>query len=118
MGPRIPEIPLSEDSAVLSCKNVNVSGRRTSIRIEDELWRAAEELCVREGMTLHELCSLIDQYRGMSGLTAALRVFLIVYYRLAASEHGHAEAGHGSIHDRGRSADRWRPLIAQVFAGN
>ncbi|MCZ6447920.1 MAG: ribbon-helix-helix domain-containing protein [Alphaproteobacteria bacterium] len=103
---------------MLHCKNVNVSGRRTSIRIEEELWSAAEELCLREGMTLHELCTVIDQYRGFSGLTAALRVFLIVYYRLAASEPGHAKAGHGAIPDRGRSADRWRPFIAQVFAGN
>lgn len=103
---------------MLHCKNVNVSGRRTSIRIEEELWSAAEELCLREGMTLHELCTVIDQYRGLSGLTAALRVFLIVYYRLAASEPGHAKAGHGAIPDRGRSADRWRPFIEQVFAGN
>ncbi len=103
---------------MLCCKNVNVWGRRTSIRIEEELWSAAEELCTREEMTLHELCTLIDQYRGTSGLTAALRVFLIVYYRLAASEHGHAEAGHGVIRNHGRSADRWRPFIAQVFAGN
>ena len=73
---------------------------------------------MREGMTLHELCSLIDHYRGMSGLTAALRVFLIVYYRLAASEPGHAEAGHGVVRDLGRPADRWRPFVAQVFAGN
>ena len=103
---------------MLVCKNVNVSSRRTSIRIEDELWSAVEELCRREEMTLHELCTLIDQYRGISGLTAALRVFLIVYYRLAASERGHAEAGHGAIRDRVRSADRWRPFVAQVFAGN
>lgn len=103
---------------MLCCKNVNVSGRRTSIRIEEELWAAADELCMREGMTLHELCTLIDQYRGMSGLTAALRVFLIVYYRLAASEPGHADAGHGTIRDHGRPADRWRPFVAQIFAGN
>ncbi len=102
---------------MLLSKNIAVSGRRTSIRIEDELWSAANELCMREGMTLHELCTLIDQYRGVSSLTAALRVFLIVYYRLAASEPGHAEAGHGAL-DRGRPADRWRPFIAQVFAAN
>ncbi len=103
---------------MMSCKNVNVSGRRTSIRIEDELWAAADELCMREGMTLHELCTLIDQYRGMSGLTAALRVFLIVYFRLAATESGHAEVGHGSMNSQVRATDRWRPFVAQVFAGN
>jgi len=102
----------------MSCKNVNISGRRTSIRIEDELWSAAEELCMREEMTLHELCTLIDQHRGSSGLTAALRVFLIVYFRLAATESGHVEVGHGTMKTKVRAADRWRPFIAQMFAGS
>jgi len=102
----------------MSCKNVNVSGRRTSIRIEEELWSAAEELCMREEMTLHELCTLIDQHRGSSGLTAALRVFLIVYFRLAATEPGHLEVGHGTIKNKVRAADRWCPFIAQMFAGS
>ncbi len=105
---------------MMSCRNVNVAGRRTSIRIEEELWSAAEELCAREGMTLHELCTLIDQHRGESGLTAAFRVFLIVYFRLAATEAGHVDVGHGTfgtINARVRSADRWRPFIQQMFAG-
>lgn len=99
------------------CKNVNVGSRRTSIRLEEEMWTAVGELCSREGMTVHELCSLIDKFRGANSLTAALRVFLIVYYRLAATEAGHMNAGHGVGVAAGHGADRWRPLIAQVFQG-
>jgi predicted DNA-binding ribbon-helix-helix protein len=95
------------------CKNVNVGTRRTSIRLEGEMWTAVDELCTREGMTIHELCSLIDKFRGANSLTAALRVFLVIYYRLAATEAGHISAGHGV--GVGHGADRWRPLIAQVF---
>lgn len=98
------------------CRNVNVGPRRTSIRLEEELWSAVNELCTREGMTVHELCTLLDKVRGESSLTAALRVFLVVYYRLAATDSGHANAGHG-VGVSGHGADRWRPLIAQVFQG-
>lgn len=96
------------------CKNVNVGDRRTSIRLEEEMWAAVSELCRREGMTVHELCSLIDRVRGDSSLTAALRVFLVNYYRKAATEAGHAGAGHG-IAAQGHGADRWRPIMAQMF---
>ncbi|MDX1485295.1 MAG: ribbon-helix-helix domain-containing protein [Alphaproteobacteria bacterium] len=103
---------------MLSCRNVNVSGRRTSIRIEEELWAAADDICQREGMTLHELCTLIDQHRGMSGLTASLRVFLVVYYRLAATAPARSELGRDAGDGRIRAADRWRPFIAEMFAAN
>lgn len=96
------------------CRNVNVGNRRTSIRLEQEMWSAVNELCQREGMTVHELCSMIDRARGESSLTAALRVFVVVYYRLAATETGHSSAGHG-VGAEGHGADHWRPIIAQVF---
>lgn len=78
------------------------------------MWAAVHEVCQREDMTVHELCSLIDKFRGDSSLTAALRVFLVVYYRVAATDAGHANAGHGAA-ATGRGADHWRPIIAQVF---
>jgi len=78
------------------------------------MWTALNELCQREGMTMHELCTLIDGFRGDNSLTASLRVFLVVYYRVAATEAGHSSAGHGAG-VRGRGADHWRPIIAEVF---
>jgi predicted DNA-binding ribbon-helix-helix protein len=79
----------------LSNRNVTVNGRRTSMRLEQEMWDALREICRREDMTVHELCSLIDDRRGMSSLTAATRVFILMYYRAAATDEGHATAGHG-----------------------
>ncbi len=78
------------------------------------MWAAVYELCQREGMTVHELCSLIDRVRGDNSLTAALRMFLVMYYRVAATDAGHASAGHGAAAN-GHGADHWRPIIAQVF---
>jgi predicted DNA-binding ribbon-helix-helix protein len=80
------------------------------------MWVAVNELCQREGMTVHELCSSIDRFRGANSLTAALRVFLVFYYRLAATEAGHSSAGHGAG-IIGHGADHWRPIIAGVFQG-
>lgn len=63
---------------------------------------------------MHELCSLLDKYRNGSSLTAGLRVFLVNYYRAAATEAGHVAAAHGAGAN-GRGADYWRPIIAQMF---
>lgn len=79
----------------LSNRNVTVNGRRTSMRLEQEMWDALREICRREDMTVHELCSLIDDRRGLSSLTAATRVFILMYFRAAATDEGHATASHG-----------------------
>ncbi len=77
-------------------RNVTVSGHRTSIRLEPKLWDAFQEICWREGRTIHELCSMVDRRRQGSSLTAALRVFIMLYFRAAATEEGHTEVGHGT----------------------
>lgn len=81
---------------MLVSRNVMVSGRRTSIRLEPEMWKGYREICRREGRTIHDICSMVDQRRQGSSLTAALRVFILLYFRAAATEDGHAEAGHGN----------------------
>jgi len=65
------------------------------MRLEQEMWEALQEICRREEMTVHEVCSLIDERRGISSLTAAMRVFILMYYRSAATDEGHLTAGHG-----------------------
>lgn len=77
-------------SSSLVTKNVTISGRRTSIRLEPEMWRALEMLCRREGVSLHQFCSRVDSARGETGLTSAIRAEIVTYF-LAALER--AEAG-------------------------
>jgi len=62
------------------------------------MWDALAEICRREGMSLHEVCTLIDARRQASSLTAAIRVFTLTYYRAAATEDGHASSGHGRLY--------------------
>lgn len=80
---------------MLVSRNVTVSGRRTSIRLEPEMWDGLTEICRREDITPHQLATLVDRCRNRSSLTAKLRVFILAYFRIASTEQGHAQAGHG-----------------------
>lgn len=81
-------------------RNVFIGERRTSLRLEPAMWDALAEICRREDMSLHEVCRQIDERRQASSLTAAIRVFILSYFRAAATEEGHASNGHGSIYTR------------------
>ncbi len=93
-------------------RNIVVDGRRTSIRLEAEMWNDLRDICKREGKTLHELCTLVDNFKPAErSLTSAIRVFLITYYRSAATEDGHFKAGHGAGYQIGRKTEGFVPLM-------
>jgi predicted DNA-binding ribbon-helix-helix protein len=81
----------------LVSRNVTVGKNRTSIRLEPAMWTAFKDLCKRERLTMHRICTLVAQTKQIeSSLTAALRVFVMEYFRHAATEDGHAKAEHGN----------------------
>jgi|LNFM01.1.fsa_nt_gb predicted DNA-binding ribbon-helix-helix protein len=80
---------------MLVSRNVTVSGRRTSIRLEQEMWDCMAEIARRERLSIHQIASVVAAIRQGSSLTAKLRVFIVGYFRAAATEAGHAHAGHG-----------------------
>lgn len=81
----------------LVIRNVTVLGKRTSMRMEPQIWDALLEVTRRENMTVHHLCSLVaERTHRPASLTAAIRVFLLAYFRAAATEDGHMRASHGS----------------------
>lgn len=82
-------------ASTLISRNVSIRGRRTSLRLEPAMWDALAEIARRERMTVHALCTAIDERRRESSLTAAIRVFALSYFRTAATEDGHRRAGHG-----------------------
>jgi predicted DNA-binding ribbon-helix-helix protein len=88
---------MASASSLIS-RNVTVLGKRTSIRLEAQMWSAMKEIAEREHCSIHELCSLIAMRRkqGLS-LTASIRIFLMLYFKAACSEEGHVKAGHGSL---------------------
>src|SRR5579884_693116 len=68
---------------------------RSSMRLEPELLDALNEVCQRENIGPSELVRRIEQ-RATGGPTSAIRVYLLQYFREAATDQGHAAAGHGS----------------------
>ncbi len=82
-------------ASTLIGRNIIVSGHRTSMRLERAMWDALFEVCRRERNTIHAICTQVDETRHESSLTAALRVFIVTYFRSAATEDGHRRAGHG-----------------------
>lgn len=84
--------------STLVSRNITVLRRRTSVRLEPEMWSALREIARREDCKIHDICSLIHLRKNQdTSLTAAIRVFLMLYYRAAATEDGHRRAGHGDF---------------------
>lgn len=72
---------------MLICKNVIVNGRRTSMRLDRETWMSLSDICLREKVSIHDLCSKIDAIRGKSGLSSATRLFVLTYFRYILSKY-------------------------------
>lgn len=81
----------------LDRRNVTINDRRTSLCLEMEIWDALLEICRRESLTLHQLCSIIDERRQGASRTSAVRSFAVTYFRSAATDEGHEKAGHGRL---------------------
>lgn len=77
----------------LKSKNITINGRRTSLRLERISWDAMVDICQCEGLTIHELCTLIDNRREGASRTSAVRAFIVSYYRAAATESGALQKG-------------------------
>ena len=78
-------------------RNIAIGSHRTTVRLEPAMWDALDEICEREGLSLNEFCSRIAGRRSSSSVTAAVRVFVMSYFRAAATEDGHARIGHGLL---------------------
>src|SRR5947209_7401723 len=64
--------------------NIVVGGHRTSVRLEPVMWDALHDIARRSRVTLHDLVTEIDRRRTASSLTAAIRVYIVDFYRAAA----------------------------------
>jgi predicted DNA-binding ribbon-helix-helix protein len=78
------------------------------MRLEPELWDALIEICEREGQDMSALVRQVEAAGHAGGRTSAVRVFILNYFRNAATEVGHAGAGHGPL-PRSRYAEMARP---------
>ena len=82
---RYPTAAPARHGSTLLNRNVWIGRRRTSLRLEPAMWQALEEVARYSGLTIHQICTLINERRRESSLTAAVRVFLLSYYRDAVT---------------------------------
>ena len=85
----------------VSVKNITVNGKRTSIRLENLMWDSFHEIAAREKLTIHQLATEIsNRTSDDTSLTASIRLFIMLYFKAAATNRGHALAGHGTLKKR------------------
>lgn len=84
------------EKTTLISHNIMVDGKRTSVRLEKEMWMAIKDIARQEKCTIHALCTVVSQRKKPdTSLTAAIRVFIMAYFQAAATSDGHKNAGHG-----------------------
>jgi len=71
-----------------------IRGHRTSISLEPPFWSALKEVAARERLPLAKLVGTIDKNRGESGLSSAVRIWLLNYYQarddVRITDHGNS----------------------------
>ena len=71
----------SANPTSLAVRNLVIDGRRTSVRLDAVLWDAFCDIAHRRNLSLHDLATEIDQERTLEGLTAAIRSYIVAFYR-------------------------------------
>lgn len=81
-------------SGSLISRNVVINGHRTSFRLEPEMWSAIEDICGKENIDIHTLCTWIITHKPRNNRTSAIRAFIVSYLRsLLDNKVTHARHG-------------------------
>jgi predicted DNA-binding ribbon-helix-helix protein len=76
--------PASHRASRPQKRSFSLDGHRTSISIEAPFWEALQNIATRENTSLAALVALIDKSRADAGLSSAVRVWILDYYRSRA----------------------------------
>jgi predicted DNA-binding ribbon-helix-helix protein len=60
--------------------SVEINGRATSIKIEDEFWSALHQIAAEQSVGVQAIVARIAQHE-QSNLSAAVRVFVLKHYQ-------------------------------------
>ena len=86
-------------------RSFTIDGHRTSISLESAFWQALKDVAKVRGLPVAQLVQDIDRDRGEGGLSSAVRIWLLNYFRDGATGATPPEAGGR----RGSSAVRGDP---------
>ncbi len=62
-------------------RSFSIAGHRTSISLEAAFWDALRSIAGDQGRSLASLVAEIDRERGDAGLSGAIRVWILNFYR-------------------------------------
>jgi predicted DNA-binding ribbon-helix-helix protein len=74
-------------------RSFSIAGHRTSISLEEPFWEALRAIAANESLSLAQLVSRIDKMRADSGLSGAIRVYVLAHYQSAAAHRERAAEG-------------------------
>lgn len=77
--PLFQAIDLSQKTRI---RNIQLHGRRTSLRLEPDFWDAIELIAKTEKRPLSDIMEKLDVKRGAASLTGAIRIFCVNYFYL------------------------------------
>jgi predicted DNA-binding ribbon-helix-helix protein len=68
----------------LRSRSVRIAGHLADIRLEAPMWEALHDVAHKKRISVVDLVSKIDHERGRDGLAAAIRDYIVAYYRESA----------------------------------
>jgi predicted DNA-binding ribbon-helix-helix protein len=76
-------------------RSILIAGRRTSVSLEDDFWRALKQIAAERNSSVSELIGAIAAGRTQPNLSSTLRLFVLGFYRDQIAEferRGHTRA--------------------------
>jgi len=72
---------MARKASLITKRSIQISGRSTSVSLEDSFWSALKEIAATKHVHVRELVSMIDSERRCSNLSSTIRLFVLNYYR-------------------------------------
>jgi predicted DNA-binding ribbon-helix-helix protein len=66
-------------------RSVTIAGHRTSFSLEPEFWQALKEIACATDRPVAAIVADLDAARGDEGLSTAVRLFVLSYYKERAA---------------------------------
>ena len=62
-------------------RSFSIRGHRTSLSLETEFWTALKAIAAEQKRPLADIVATIDETRTKGGLSSAVRIYILNYYR-------------------------------------
>ena len=85
-------------------RSIVIAGHKTSVSLEDALWKGLKEIALARDMTLSDMVASIDTDRHQGNLSSAIRLFVLDHYRTMIGAAAGTQSSHVEIAAPGRSA--------------